>query len=550
MVGVSTLLATSFRPQTGAVQAWQELTAWVTMAVALVMLVLSIFVIQYYVRDTEQKRHLQALRPQLLAASPDQVFVHAEDGRESWRQTVRATLDGDPPETTSISDALRDLQADISRALPPLPVAIIRGVVEAGALLIVAGILLVAMVNVEGWVLPEPSGGGLRVVLSAVIAVIVLVGVGIAKVLSVVPGGEVLLGLRDAATAAVVSASLGLIVAGLSMVVAGLTEEQRTASLDEVHRNVAVARVGFVAAKALGAVVLTVLGAVLLVDGHLAAAVGTLIAAGPLGWLALVGMPTVVVWVAYIVSPASVRAIGAAMQRSANRGVVRSRLLLLGMPVLVVILTFMIVSAFAESLRVGVVMALVAGLGAQMGARVWVFVRYHAASVIDDGASVSEVPVSATVLEDADGEQIYTVSVDGYSLAHRDSQQLVEAAVDAIDWRLGGRPSDGEAPSVMDALVRASEQGPAHRPCIEHEYYERAVGEGDVDFEAVRRSVLSDIETRIEASIREAGGEIDRETMLDELRAEYPPDAIEESLEFLLIETARVAKNQEKLVLR
>ena len=542
-------MVASLSPRSQTVSAWQERAAWVAMAVILVGLVLSVVVMRFRTRDVEQRRQLQALKPQLLAADPETSFVQASESRESWRQTVTAALDGDPPTPRRIGDAVAELKADIARALPPLPVAILHGIVEAGLLVILAGTLGLAMVTVDGWVLPS-GGGGLAQIGQLVLAAIVLVGVVVARIVTAVPGGEVVLALRDPSTGAVASVALALVVAGLAAIVGALSADQREQPLQDVRPAVAAVRVGFVLSKLAGAVVSMVLLGALLVDGHLVAAVVTLVAAGPLGWLVLAMVPSVFVAIAYAVSPGATRDIGAALRRAGNAAVVRTTLMLIGIPVVVVVFALLIVAAWTGSIWIGVGGAVVFGLLARGITHLWSVVRFRAFTPGQTDHVISELPVTAATYADADGEAIHVVTVDGYSLAHRDRDRLIDVATDAIGYRIHAPTTDAETPTISDAIVASMDADPRHMPAIEHKFYQRAFEDGEVDFDAVRVELLSDIETRIEASIREAGGEIERDKVLDQLQRHYPEEAIEEALYFLTVSTARVYESQGMLVCR
>ena len=111
-------------------------------------------------------------------------------------------------------------------------------------------------------------------------------------------------------------------------------------------------------------------------------------------------------------------------------------------------------------------------------------------------------------LEDADGEPFYVARLVGTELAHRDLDKLIR-----------------DIEIVAEARFEAEQP-----PATMSSYYYDDLTRGTVGFEEVRRELRGDALTRIEATFRENGGQVEDAVIDEELVFDYPRKAIDDML--------------------
>lgn len=112
-------------------------------------------------------------------------------------------------------------------------------------------------------------------------------------------------------------------------------------------------------------------------------------------------------------------------------------------------------------------------------------------------------------LEDGDGRPLYVARVDGRPFAARDPETLVRLTRRVVDERF----ETGETPTLLA-----------------HELYESAVERGVVDSERVFREIRGDLDLRIESTLEDHDGTLDYQTLVTELKDEYPPRLVDRQL--------------------
>ena len=155
--------------------------------------------------------------------------------------------------------------------------------------------------------------------------------------------------------------------------------------------------------------------------------------------------------------------------------------------------------------------ALVAGVVSRTWTLLWTRLRWRFVR-FDETTGPSAVAVGCyPELVDADGESLYIARIKGMELAHRDVDKLIR-----------------DLETVLDAKMRGEQP-----PATVSEHYFDAVKRGTVSLEEVVRELRGDVLTRIQATLVDNGGEVDRSVVDEELALEYPKRAIDEMLDVL-----------------
>ena len=155
------------------------------------------------------------------------------------------------------------------------------------------------------------------------------------------------------------------------------------------------------------------------------------------------------------------------------------------------------------------VAAVVAGAIARGLTLAWVGLKYRFIDLADGESGVYRVTVECPPeLRDGDGEELYLARVGALDLAHRDVDELLRDIETILEAKFEGEP----VPATMSA------------------YYWDDAKRGTVDLDEVRRELRGDVRTRIEATLREHDGRIDRQTLDEELAEAYPKPAVDGAL--------------------
>ena len=556
-----------FRPDYRAVEAWQSRAAWALFFLFLVLAVGSMYALKYRIRSDDERRHLRAIRPELLSKRVSEVHLRHSTPTPQRRETVLQALRSEPDPDPGVWETITRTYGDIVHNRTSVPPVVMRGILEALALMIVAGVMALAIVSIDGWLAPDGDLSVLFEVGLGIVAIVFLVG---SVLVSILPGGELLLAFREP-----MHAIIAALVAALALVSTAILAQEYGRAYDvgwwallgharelssdgnEISPGLGTAlrrafaklllvRAVFWIVRAGAAVILVGVTGIAVFDGHALAALLTLVEIGPIGWVVLATMPFLVAVVITAMVPDRASELRLALGRSLRSAVVRTRWLLFGAPVLAVVLTILIVATFTESWLYTAGAAVLIGSVVRMVTALYARVRYRVPAA-DPVERVDEVAITGYQVTDADGQEIHILQIDEHQLAHRDLETLAQTGVDAISWRLDGpTTTDGGGAGVF----ASGSEMPKHMPTVERHYFEEATKQGRVDFDAVRESVRGDVETRIKATIREHGGEADRQKMLDELQDEYPAAIVSESIEFLRDETAQVYESDGKFVLR
>lgn len=215
-------------------------------------------------------------------------------------------------------------------------------------------------------------------------------------------------------------------------------------------------------------------------------------------------------------------ALGRLWRSTAIRGWLFAR----GIPATAMILAFLATWAFVGTRPIGdlsvvsallglwppLVAAIVAGVVVRCWTLLWTRLRYRFLDLYGRDDYHRHVAVACyPELKDADGEPLYVARVLGEDLANRDVDRLVR-----------------DVETVAGALF-AGERIPATMSS----YYWEDVSRGTVDLQEVRRELRGDVLTRIEATFRANGGEVDDVVFDEQLVEDYPEQAIGEMLEVL-----------------
>lgn len=215
--------------------------------------------------------------------------------------------------------------------------------------------------------------------------------------------------------------------------------------------------------------------------------------------------------------------LGEAFDRAARSTALRSWLFARGVPFTSMALTFALVWAMIGSVPIGNVPVISSVLGlwpptvaaVVVGAVVrgltlaWVGLKYRFIDLAGGDPGVFRLSVECLPeLTDADDEALYLVRVGTLDLAHRDVDELLRDVETVVEAKF-----DGEAvPATMSS------------------YYWDDAKRGTVDLSEVRRELRGDVRTRIEATLREHGGRMDRQTLDEELSKAYPRPAVDGAL--------------------
>lgn len=570
----------------GDVDAWRRIVSLLSLGTLVFFLVTANRYLQQDATDESERRHLRAIKPQLINAKPRRLTIHVSESLGSYRYEVQKLFDGRTPDQTTIRDSLGEFRRawrDQTRVLPGLAVKLSY---EA-ALILVFGAIVV--LPVTWW-----SGG------ESLAGSIPPIGALLWALLTGFPGAELLISLAALAVleAGGVLFDHWFVISLILFVGAGLigwldreTAEDLDVTLYPDRRHTIGAGVAIGALiYAAGAIAATVFGALfelvglsivgdligLAVAAYLAAVIGRDVLAD-LGarlvsrqdrpddntglvaaylvvrkvW-ATIGVLCLPLLVGYVVLafgtgalfavalevatapwhirlPALAIVLLAALlvkanypdltdelleagRRATSSSVVRGFVFARGVPFVAVFVGF----ALTWALQLGVEAALIAGLIAGVFARLvtlsWQVAAYRFIDFADSESGVSEVVIEAFEIEDADGEPIYIARVDGHELAHRDRDALIDIAISVAEHRF----ETGETPATFA-----------------HYYYEEATEHGHVDIQFVADEFMGDIKTRIQATLRENGGELEVETMDKELTEEYSESAYRTALHWL-----------------
>lgn len=260
------------------------------------------------------------------------------------------------------------------------------------------------------------------------------------------------------------------------------------------------------------------------------AAFGPLVAllGGPTWAVLLVVLAAVVVAVWALSSLESLSPLRRWLRRRVATGTIRSAVVVRGVPVAAAAVGGLVGWAYlgtemasgpwyvalASILAISLVTAAVAVAFVLTGRYLWD--RVGVWMLVSDSEPVPPtdqvVEVLATPLEDGAGEPLYVARVDGRPLAARSPERLFRCVEYIVDERF----ATGETPTLL-----------------EHELYRAAVDRGVVDRDVVAREVHGDVETRITATLADKGGEVDRQTLEDELAGEYPDPMVDDVLTWL-----------------
>jgi len=142
----------------GDVTEWQNIAAWVAVALFILAFIAAITLRRYRAITQEQREHLYTVMPQLLSANPAKLTVSAEKGFVGVRSRVKAyyeVTDADPSEP-GVREEVGALVATIKASMPSVPGLAVRGGVE-GAVILVTGAVVWWSIEWLDWLL-DPSG--------------------------------------------------------------------------------------------------------------------------------------------------------------------------------------------------------------------------------------------------------------------------------------------------------------------------------------------------------------------------------------------------------
>lgn len=208
----------------------------------------------------------------------------------------------------------------------------------------------------------------------------------------------------------------------------------------------------------------------------------------------------------------------AAVSRAMSLQRVRLYGLLVGFPVGVVGIVIVIGWTFRQPLLPVVGAALVAGLVARLAGYALSSAKFRVSGGYTPTDRAIRTPARAVVdvpprpLYDIDDRDIYTAKINGKGLAWPDRDRLIDRIVTDVG-------------DIFDQGQRD--------PSVETYYYEQMKDRGLVDPDRVRSKLRSDIRKQIEQSIN-GDGLPERETVVEELKAEYDPDVVDDVMEYLL----------------
>ena len=571
--------------ESGNIETWRRIIAWLSLGTVAFFIVAANRYLQQDATDESQRRHLRVIRQQLVNVSPRRLTIHESESLRSYRYEVHKLLKGRETGQTTVRESLAEFWEawrDQTRVVPGLALKLAY---EAALLLIFGAVVVLP---VSWWSGSDPSGfatppiaGWVMAILGAFPASELLFTLGLAAVMTV---GQVL--FEHWFVLSMILFLGAALIAWLDRETAEdldvtLYPNRRLAIGSVISFVVLVFLAGSVPAAVLG----TLFGAVglgfvadlvgLLAVAYLVVVVGRdavadlrarlvmrqqwpdenteLVAAYLVVrkvW-ALIGVACLPLLVAYIALafgtgsffavalelatapwhirlPALAAVIAAALlirsnypdltnefaealRRATSSSVVRGFIFARGIPLLAVVVGFGVawpMFGFKVALAVG----LLVGAIARIATLVWQVAAYRFVDFADRESGSSEVVVEAFELEDADGEAIYVARVDGHELAHRERDVLVDIVLEVAEQRLEER----ETPATFA-----------------HYYFEEVTEHGRVDIDFVADEYQGDIKTRVVASLRENGGELEVESLDEQMTEKYAESAYRRALSWL-----------------
>lgn len=283
--------------------------------------------------------------------------------------------------------------------------------------------------------------------------------------------------------------------------------------------NTRVVAVYLLVRKAFGVLAVLALPVVIWKLSHAIVAFGRWGLTRPLLAGALVFVSLIAVFLGgWFVFATEVRSIFAAIGRWLRSRTLRAWLFSRGIPVTAMILAFLTAWVFGLQTTVGpvpvldqllglypaVIAAVVIGTLVRVITLLWRRAKYQFVS-FDDGGGQSTVVLDVyPPIEDADGDELYVVSVGGVKHAHRDVDELVSDIRTACNGLF-------ETASLPMTLSR---------------YYWKDLEFGTVDLDQVHRECRGDVRSRMLATVREHN-RVEESVIDEELMQKYPEGLVE-----------------------